>query len=76
MSSRQTDGQKFEHIRRVLLADPESNDIDRLLRGENITNLRKLQVFVRKPGLELGGLTFVDEDMETIAPYLRNMLEN
>ena len=61
MSSRQTDVQKFEHIKQVLLADPESNDIDRLLRGETITNLRKLQVFVRKPGLELGALTFVDE---------------
>ena len=62
MTSRQTDGQKFLHIKQVLLADPESNDIDRLLRGENITNLRKLQVFVRKPGLELGALTFVGED--------------
>ena len=61
MSSRQTDTQKFEHIRQVLLADPESNDIDRLLRGENITNLRKLHVFVRKPGLELGALTFANE---------------
>ena len=61
MATRQTDGQKYEHIKQVLLADPESNDIDRLLRGENITNLRKLQVFVRKPGLELEALTFVDE---------------
>ena len=42
MSSRQTEAQKFEHIKHVLLADPESNDIDRLLRGETITNLRKL----------------------------------
>jgi len=61
MTSRQTEAQKFEHIKRVLLADPESNDIDRLLRGETVTNLRKLHVFVRKPGLELGALTFVNE---------------
>jgi len=46
----------------VLLADPESNDIVHLLRGENRTNLRLLRTLVRHPGLELRGMTFINED--------------
>ena len=52
----------FEHITRVWLADPDSNDIDHLLRGENRTNLRLLKPLVRRPGLELRATTFINED--------------
>ena len=65
MSSRnQSDNLKYQHIRYTLLVDPESNDIDHLLRGENITNLRQLKTLVRRPGLVLGNKTFTDEDGE------------
>ena len=53
---------EYQHIRYVLLADTESSDIDHLLHGEGMTNLRRLKVFVRRPGLELGGITFANED--------------
>jgi len=53
----------YDHITRVWLnPDPESNDIECLLRSETKTNLRLLNTFVRTPGLQLGNMTFVDED--------------
>ena len=65
MSSRnQSDSQIYQHIRYTMLVDPESNDIEHLLRGENITNLRQLKTLVRRPGLVLGNKTFTDEDGE------------
>ena len=60
----QSDNQKYQHIRYTMLVDPESNDIEHLLRGENITNLRQLKTLVRRPGLVLGNKTFTDEDGE------------
>ena len=65
MSSRnQSDSQIYQHIRYTMLVDPESNDIEHLLRGENITNLRQLKTLVRRPGLVLGNKTFTDENGE------------
>ena len=65
----------FEHITRVWLADPDSNDIDHLLRGENRTNLRLLKTWVRRPGLELGDTTFINEDGDE-STLSKNMLRN
>ena len=63
-SGNQSDSQRYQHIRYTMLVDPESNDIEHLLRGENITNLRQLKTLVRRPGLVLGNKTFTDEDGE------------
>ena len=53
----------YDHIVHVWLnPDPDSNDIDCLLRGRNKTNLRLLQTFVRTPRLQLGNMTFVDDE--------------
>ena len=64
MSRNQSDNLKYQHIRYTMLVDPESNDIEHLLRGENITNLRQLKTLVRRPGLVLGDKTFTDENGE------------
>ena len=50
----------YDHITQEWLDD--SHDICNLLRGENKTNLRLLQTFVRRPGLQLGSITFVNDE--------------
>ena len=52
----------YDHIvEEWLNPSPDSHDILCLLRGENKTNLRLLKTFVRKPGLELGNITFAND---------------
>jgi len=53
---------EYQHIRYVLLADPDSTDIEHFLRGENRTSLRLLKNLIRRPGLELQNITFVNEE--------------
>ena len=52
----------YDHIVFTWLnSNPDSNDIDCLLRGESQTNLRSLKSLVRRPRLELGSITFVND---------------
>jgi len=52
----------YDHIVFAWLnSNPDSNDIDCLLCGESQTNLRSLKTLVRRPGLELGNITFVND---------------
>jgi hypothetical protein len=50
----------YDHITQEWLDD--SYDICNLLRGENKTNLCLLKTFVRRPGLQLGSITFVNNE--------------
>ena len=51
---------EYEHIIQNWL--DANNDVQLLLRGENKTKLRSLKTFVRRPGLQLGSIAFVNDE--------------
>ncbi len=63
MAATRRNQEYYDHIVFTwLAADPDSNDIDCLLRGERKTNLRSLKTFVRTPRLQLKNIKFVNDE--------------
>ena len=63
MAATRRNQEYYDHIVQAWLnPDPDSHDILCLLRGENKTNLRLLKTFVRTPRIQLGNITFVNDE--------------